>query len=551
MRLRLHVKRCARGCQLASAQSLLTLRAWDTCRGSARTTHNRWRYVVGLVLGAAMLVRFLLSLHMIDRPGLQYDETLFVNAATLRIPGWFIGHQVLGIPLNVWLYIGALKSWLYAPIFSLFGTSASTVRIPVVLVVSGSLLLLYLAVRDLVNRPVALLVVVLLALDQTLFWYTRNDVGPSALEFALKCAALFCLARFCERRTLRWAVLLLVVFGAAVFNKLDFIWVVNAATVISVLVAIQHRSSLSAWRRTVLVWFTGLALISAAFGAYYLHYHIGSITLPGRPVGSFALRWSQFTRGSASILSGSSFYDYALGQIGPRELVAAAMLVLFAAGGLASIARWRGRSPAVAGMAVGTILIALQCLLTYQAQYGWHYIAIYPFFVVVAAYGAYAIAVALLRSPVRVATAMALVGMTALVYDGLLFAKYSRALSDEPGDNSWSPAIYPLSSYLEHQPGTVFTTDWGIANQLLTLSPSRRYREVSSVWNTTQTPVTLIRAEVAQTPGPKLFVTHAPGKVIWTQTRADMLAAAGARLSLIKTINGVNGHPVFEIYRWR
>ncbi len=519
---------------------------------SGWTTTARWRSVVVLVLGTALLARILLSLHMIARPGLDSDETLFVNAATLQapVPG-NPGHYLLGIPINIISYVGGLKSWIYAPIFSVFGTSAATVRIPVVLIVSGSLLLVYLAVRDLVNRPVALLAVVLLAFDQSVFWFTRNDVGPSALEFALKCAALFCVARYWERRTLRWIVLLLVVLGAGLFNKLNFIWFVNAVVLISVVVVIRHRTSLRAARQTLFVWFGALAVVYAGFGAVYLHYGLGGITHGAAEVNSFTARWSQFVHGSAGILSGTSFFGYALGPIGPRELVGAMMLALFMIGAVASVVRWRGRSPAVAGIAVATLLIALQCLLTYAAVDGWHYIAIYPFVTIVAAYGAWVIAAALFRSPVRIATALALVGLTALVYDGLLFAKYSRALHDEPRSSAWTPGIYALGGYLEHQPGTVFATDFGIVNPLLTVAPSTRYQDVFAAWNQTRTPALLIRNEIANTPGHKLFVTRAPGEVIFNKARTNLLTAAGSRLLLIKTIDGLKGHPAFDVYRWR
>ena len=56
-------------------------------------------------------------------PGLQYDELLFVNAAlgdTHPYHG-FIYNEALGIPTMLMAYIGALKAWLYAPIFSIFG----------------------------------------------------------------------------------------------------------------------------------------------------------------------------------------------------------------------------------------------------------------------------------------------------------------------------------------------------------------------------------------------------------------------------------------------
>jgi hypothetical protein len=490
---------------------------------------------------------------MIRLPGLSYDETLFVNAATLRLPNWFMPHQVLGIPLWVYPYIGALKSWLYAPIFSLFGTAAATVRVPMVILVSGSLVLLYLALRDLLNRSVALLTVVLLAFDQSLLWYTRDDIGPSAIEFALKCAGLYCIARLFERRSPRWVVLLLVVLGAGVFNKANFIWVVNAAAVISVVLAVRHRMRVHAWGRSAWVWFGGLGLIYVAFGAYYLH--IDSCAGYGC-AGSFALRWSQFTHGTATILSGTSFYDYALAPIGTREPIALAMLGLFDVGALASVAHWRGRSPVIAGLALGTILVALQCLFTYQATGGWHYIAIYPFFIAVAAYGVYALALVLLRTPKRIYAAMALVGIAALVYNGLLFATYQRALTAEPSNYEWSAAIYPLSRYLDHEGGTVFVTEWGIANQLLTLAPSRRYRDM--YWllgkpyvDRSSTAVPLIRKLVAQNPGPKLFVSYVSDRLWFVQTQRLLLEAVGARLSVVQTINGANGDPAFRIYGWR
>src|ERR1039458_2521284 len=85
-----------------------------------------------ILVWAMLIARVVLSAYRISRPGLQADETLFVNAAKLRIPGEFITHQIDGIPIMVFPYIGALKSWIYAPIFSLFGSSPLTIRLPVV-----------------------------------------------------------------------------------------------------------------------------------------------------------------------------------------------------------------------------------------------------------------------------------------------------------------------------------------------------------------------------------------------------------------------------------
>ena len=68
---------------------------------------------------------------LIDAPGLQYDEVLFVNAATGEATnGLFVAKRILGIPVMLMGYVGALKAYLYYPVFRLFGVSAATVRWP-------------------------------------------------------------------------------------------------------------------------------------------------------------------------------------------------------------------------------------------------------------------------------------------------------------------------------------------------------------------------------------------------------------------------------------
>ena len=294
--------------------------------------------MVGLVV-----VRLLLSWHSIRLPGLQQDETLFVNAATLRIPGLNTFKAVHGIPLMIFPYTGALKSWLYDPLFAVFGNSPTVVRIPVVLLVSAGLLLIYPAVRDLVNRPVALLAVTALCFDNSVFWLTRDDVGPSAIEFALKGAVLFCAMRFARRPGVRWLLALLALFALGVFNKLNFIWIINAAVVVSVLIAFAHRRTLGRERRLIAVWVGGLAVIYACFAVYYFHYNIGALETGGN---SLTQPWTGFEQGTSRVLSGTWFYDYALGPLGTRPLVVWIVLALFAWGALASLAVARLRSRA-------------------------------------------------------------------------------------------------------------------------------------------------------------------------------------------------------------
>jgi 4-amino-4-deoxy-L-arabinose transferase-like glycosyltransferase len=268
--------------------------AWDTDR------------LIWAAIGLLLILRIALSDHMIQDPGIQMDEGLFVNAATLRLPGIWITHSFDGIPLMVFPYIGALKSWLYDPVFAILGNSPTTIRMPVVFITSAGLVLLYPAVRDLVNGPVALLVFVVLCFDNSLFWLTRDDVGPSAITFFLECAAIFCAARWMRAPRARWIGLLDVVLALGVFNKLNFIWIVNAAVVISAVVIARHRRALRRHLRELVVWCAGLAALYACFAAYYIT-NRASFGPGGVGLGAISHTWPQFQLGTRAILSGTWF----------------------------------------------------------------------------------------------------------------------------------------------------------------------------------------------------------------------------------------------------
>jgi len=62
-------------------------------------------------------------------PEIYYVELLFVSAAMGRHEAFQMPYRSwLGLPIMIFPYIGALKAWIYAPIFRLFGVSALTIR---------------------------------------------------------------------------------------------------------------------------------------------------------------------------------------------------------------------------------------------------------------------------------------------------------------------------------------------------------------------------------------------------------------------------------------
>jgi 4-amino-4-deoxy-L-arabinose transferase-like glycosyltransferase len=498
-----------------------------------------------------VVIRTVLSLHAIARPGLQQDETLFVNAATLRLPGLNLPDSFHGVPLMIFPYIGALKSWLYDPVFALFGDSATVIRLPAVLIVDAGLLLAYAAVRDLVNRPVALLAFVVLCFDGSVFWLTRDDVGPSALEFLFKCAALFFAARFARAPSRLWLLLLLVTLAAGVFNKLNFIWVVNAAVAASIIVIVLHRHRLrSAWP-LVATWVAGLAALYLAFALYYFGNHISTVAVSSAG-GSLTQPWLNFEQGMSWVLSGTWFYTYALAPLATRTVIVWTVTVLFGIGGLASIVVPRTRSRAVAAVALTTVLVAIQTLFTPQATAGWHYVAIYPFVTVVAAYGVWAAASTVMRRAALVYATVAVAAALALTYNALLMSTYFGSLSREPSNPAWSPAIYALSRDLRHTDAHIFTADWGILNPLFALEPGTRYTELAfALENSDPANLAGLSRSFASAPGPKVFVTHANDKLVFPQANVNLFKAGGRHLRLSGTVLGADHRPVYDLYTYR
>ena len=125
-------------------------------------------------LRALVIASFLaIAVRHIDVAGLQYDEVLFVNAALGGIGDAFVHRRLFGVPVMVMPYIGALKSWLHAPIFALFGVSTATMRVPSLLICGASLYLYSRLAETLFGRRLALLLLGVLATDPAFFFSSR------------------------------------------------------------------------------------------------------------------------------------------------------------------------------------------------------------------------------------------------------------------------------------------------------------------------------------------------------------------------------------------
>src|SRR5256886_13973673 len=136
----------------------------------------------GLAITAACIFIFLAA-YRIELPGLYMNELDFVNAAQGAPDNTMIYMRLGPVPLLVFPYIGALKAWIYTPIFRLFGVSALTIRLPVILIAAVTLLIFYRAMRRNLGAIWAAIVVWIMAVDPANLFPSRADWGPTLLIY--------------------------------------------------------------------------------------------------------------------------------------------------------------------------------------------------------------------------------------------------------------------------------------------------------------------------------------------------------------------------------
>ncbi|MEP6601956.1 MAG: hypothetical protein ABJB49_09105 [Nitrospirota bacterium] len=161
---------------------------------------------------------------MIHYPGLQNDEALF--AAPLYSPAEAVFRiEILKheIPVMDMSYIGALKTWLYAPILKVVPPSYLSIRLPVLIFGSITVGFFYYWLKSAHGRRAAWIGAVLLATDTMFLMTTCFDWGPVALQHFLTVVGMALVIGH-RRRLLPLAGGFLC-FGLAAWDKAVFVWI--------------------------------------------------------------------------------------------------------------------------------------------------------------------------------------------------------------------------------------------------------------------------------------------------------------------------------------
>jgi 4-amino-4-deoxy-L-arabinose transferase-like glycosyltransferase len=173
----------------------------------------------------------LLGVAWISRPGLYYDETLFVLASYPRDDTAIAYTMHLGkqpVALMLIEYLGALKGWIYAPLLHVFSGSAALVRVPALLIGAAALVFLYFLARRAFGPAAALAALALAASDPVYLFTTRLDWGPVVIQRLCLAAGCYGVLRWWQERGFRHLFWGCFVFGVGVFDKATFLWLLAA-----------------------------------------------------------------------------------------------------------------------------------------------------------------------------------------------------------------------------------------------------------------------------------------------------------------------------------
>ena len=440
-----------------------------------------------------LTVYLLISCWSLSLPGLEYDEVLFANAALGHLDETFITYEVkwgtLRLPLMLMNYIGALKAYIYFPLFELFPVSPVTTRLPAILIGAASLLAVYLALFRLTDRRVALWVGLLIATDPSFVFHTRIDFGPTVLMMFLKTTSLLAFIKFCKTRQSSFLAIGSFLLGLGVFDKANFLWYVLGLLLASLLV----------WRKQLMEYVTVHNVLVSSFflvlgSLPFIYYNVATgggtfkdrILLPEDFSGALKTRTALLIE----TVNGTGLYKFANGlkPVGSIEALTSlwpgtitpwviAGCVLF------SLRRWRIKTgvanPIGMFFALLFTVIVVEIYLT-RLPVGWHhFMMLWPFHYM-------ALGVFLLQSAPkesgpaeRLATNRPIVSrnlpvalLICMIASNLIVdGTYLRSFSKEGGRGFFSDAIYQLAEHaLERTDQRFLLMDWGFSNQLLLLS---------------------------------------------------------------------------------
>ncbi len=505
--------------------------------------------------------------------GIENDEALFGNAFYEPHGGIYVyrlGH--VHLPLMILSYLGTLKSWIYKPIYGLFGIGVRSTRLPAVLLGAASIWLFYRLLDRIAGRRAALIGCGLLATDAVYLLTSTFDWGPVALQHVLVLGGALLLVRFWQQGDKLALAGGFFVFGLALWDKALAIWILSGMGVATLVTLPKQIARVMAWRH---VGIAGVSLFIGALPLILYNIHTRGGTFHGTAVADTAGAPAK-VRALADTIRGSGLFGYLIPEDwqtpqprAPRGWVEQASAKL------ALATREPRQSLQLYGFLLAVLLIPLargaelralifllvtfavawvQMALTAHAGNAMHHtVLLWP---LPQAIMAVAFALASRRLGAAGIPAVAAVTVILMASGLLLINTYFARMVRNGGAISWTDAIFPLSEYMNKvRAAEVYSVDWGFLDSLRLLSDGKLPVRVGED-PTQKTELTgddrLRLLDMVSDPD-HVFITHEkpfefyPGLA---EKLAKFAEKAGYRKRVLETFSDSTGRPTFEVFRF-
>jgi hypothetical protein len=457
--------------------------------------------------GVAIAIFLSICLRQLELPGLYYDEALDLTPMLTWMhggaPELLRGIGVGRFPVMLLDYMGSLGGYVTVPFLWIFGSGVAAARLQPILFSAVTILLVHVQARRWFGPWVAGATVLLLAVQPSFVWFTRQGISVTSVMTVFAWSSLLLLhplERPGESNLRRgWRFVGAgIMLGLGLWAKLPFLWWLMMLAAMAVLVLL--RRGMGARLRDLLRRAAPFVALGFAVGAAPLLYYnfigllrdgqphtaaliFGSVLRPTQQFGvdnldfatNLATSWSNFKvfiDGSYFWYNGVTFSNvYALPVLG-----AAAVLGVVLAPRRRVLRRWLG-------VVIALPVAVFMGSFTVSGQWATHFfiIAGLPQLVVACAavWIAEAAAARMRELDKRVFIAVCVLVLMALPAwrDVWVNQQHHAKLAETGGSGRFSDAVYKLAQYLderarrgEAQPAAL---DWGIEKQIRVLTDDR------------------------------------------------------------------------------
>ncbi len=530
-----------------------------------------WRWAFCLAVCAIFVLP---GLALLPYAGIQNDEALF--STPLYAPGLALSTVSIfrhRVPTMILSYMGALKTWIYWPIFALWAPSRFSLRVPMLIAGLVTILLFYKLLEATLGSRAAMAGALLLATDSMFLMTTLFDWGPVALQHLLLVSGLLLTVRFWRTRAALALGGAFFCFGLAMWDKALFVWIFSGLALAAVLVFPDELKRAATLRNLA------VALVSFLLGAFPLvryNHHTRLETFRGNASLSTEnltqkLYEARFTLDGSALFGYMVYEDAAeqpkqpasameraslwlhqkLGDRRPNYMPAALLLAV-----LLIPFWWRSAARrAILFSFVAMAVAWVQMLLTRNAGGSAHHVVLlwpFPQLIVAAAFAA-AAGHARRFAPALLAIAIGVMSAQNLLMTNQYLANFIR----NGGAHVWSDAIFPLAKSLENTSasGRVWIADWGLMDSLRLLERGRLHLEVGwdTLNKTDRNEADRKQIEAMLSDPADIFAGHTPGEEAFPgigERFVRMGAEHGYRKTVMSTIPDSNGRPIFEVFRF-